>query len=32
MPLLFKKFGKMGGSFNKKQVEPELIKLELKIV
>ena len=32
MPLLFKKFGKMGGSLNKKQVEPELIKSELKIV
>ena len=30
MPLLFKKFGKMGGNFNKKQVEPELIKSELK--
>ena len=32
MPLLFKKIGKMGGSLNKKQVEPELIKSELKIV
>ena len=32
MPLLFKKFGKMGGSLNKKQAEPELIKSELKIV
>jgi len=32
MSLLFKKIGKMGGSLNKKQVEPELIKSELKIV